>query len=340
MAPAASIASFTGCRDSLSKLALPLAVPPEMSRIVMLFNSQISSNDAQIPLDLQGCSKTQSQLSNLVQKKSYADLLESAPSALDKARMIAQTADHASVHLDILPTPDRTFSSQETTALIKARLGLQIYTHESICGKCKVQVNDTVANHAMCCMSDNDKLGLHNRISGFLAGEHKVAGHTIGFEVTALKLSPHTNDRPGDVTINNYERHINAAIDVTNHTPTAHHNVMGTIHGPRHGTPGGMPNYAAAEAEQEKFSRYSYLNARYIIRPLCFQSTGGWNKITQQMLIKCAQRSCTTRKMSSAKNLKRISEGLAFVHMKGIANAILSHDPQVFGAPPFADDER
>jgi hypothetical protein len=155
--------------------------------------------------------------------------------------------------------------------------------------------------------------------------------------VSNLKLSPHTNDRPADLYAFEFERHLGAAFDVTNHSPTAFHNIRGTLAGPSQISCVPMPNYAAATAEQEKFAKYSHLNDRHFIRPLCFQSNGGWNEITQQTLVKCAQRSFKARKISFHKNLQLISERLAFHHMKVIAKAILARKPVIYNGAQSAD---
>ena len=328
--PAAYIASFTTCNDRIEKLGLHrLQPPPEMATIVQLLNSSLSSND-QITITIDSPPMTQHELMSKVHSQTNADLIKHAPTPLDAARHVAHQMPHSATHLSLCPTPERTFSDEEMITLLKIRLNLPVYAHEKTCPKCKKDVCDVKANHALCCLGDVDKIAIHNTVASVLGKELIAAGYRTRFEVSNLKLSPHTNDRPADLYAFEFERHLGAAFDVTVHSPTAFHNIRGTLAGPRFDSIVPMPNYAAAVAEQEKFQRYAYLNDRHFIRPLCFQSNGGWNQITQDTIVKLAQRSCKARKLSFFKNLQLISERLAFNLMKVIANAVLSRKPVTY----------
>ena len=330
LSPAAYVASFMTCREICTKLNLPkLSLPPRMASVVTLLNTSISSNTP-FPVDLECEPKSQSAITAMIHDKTLKGLLQEAPTPLDKARIIANQCPRSSMHIGILPTRGVTFSNSEMLTLIKLRLGLDIYRQQGVCPKCKSAVSDVKGNHALTCLGDIDKIAIHNNIAAAIGREFCAANFQTRFEVSNLKLSPHTNDRPADLYVYEYERHLGAAFDVTNHSPTAFHNINGTLNGPREDSIVPMPNYAAAVAEQSKFSRYAHLNDRHIIRPLCFQSNGGWSEITQNVLHRCAQRSFKVRNISLHKNLKQITEKIAFTHMRVIANAVNARDPVLY----------
>lgn len=140
-------------------------------------------------------------------------------------------------------------------------------------GKRKGKKGERVKN--LCCLGDVDKIAIHNTIAAALGKELCTAHYRTRFEASNFKLSPHTNDRPADLYTYEFERQLGAAaFDITDHSPTAFHNICGTLSGPNFNSCVDMPNYAAAVAEQEKFQRYAYLNDHHFIRPLCFPMVG------------------------------------------------------------------
>jgi len=166
--------------------------------------------------------------------------------------------------------------------LIRMRIGVPITEEDEICTVC-ASVCDTNGIHGMNCLSDGCQIKRHNSTCNVVAGMLKRAGFKdILIEAKGMKLVPHTQNRPADVFVPNFDgdgRHV--ALDITVVNPLANHSIDSTL---------GNPIGAIELAEAAKLKKYEEIHPNVRIIVLGFSSLGGFNKGVDEVIQACVKR--------------------------------------------------
>ncbi len=161
--------------------------------------------------------KSQRSLSSAIDKKSLNELVESAPSICDKARLLAVTEQHTSDWIAAIPSPGLglKLEANEFQTLIKMRLGLDIYDGQSNCPLCLDKTLDKFGYHALTCRKGPNVVKRHNTLRDTLFEYCRHALLNPKLEQGSGLDHAHSQTRPADILIPVWSLAQSAALDIT-----------------------------------------------------------------------------------------------------------------------------
>ena len=213
---------------------------------------------------------TQKKLSSTIDDMNYKTLFQSTPLPVDRARLTAVSAPHASAWLSVIPNEQLglSLSPHEWRAVARWWLGAEVFSEDSKCPFCHHDQGRS-GHHATVC-----------KVNGDLTRRHNAIRDTIFRMASQAALSPHLEKPyilPGikqklaDLYIPNWSRGEPLAMDITVVSPTQVH--LLDYHHPQ-----SEQLCAAHWREEQKRKKYEQsLDAEHILFvPLAVESFGGW----------------------------------------------------------------
>jgi hypothetical protein len=180
---------------------------------------------------------------------------------------------HSGDWLNALPSSYLGLSlhSQEFRLAAKYRLGAPVYDEASTCpmDRC-TRPNDVYGNHvyAISCATDGVRIFRHDRLRDAIFLAAQGAGLCPRREVR--HLFPDTDDRPGDIFIDIWQRGRGAAFDVTVTSPLQQSQVS------RVAAQAGAAVEAAKKRKLDRYATRCHEAGIYFI-PLAVDTLGGWD---------------------------------------------------------------
>ena len=133
--------------------------------------------------------------------------------------MISLAAGHAGAWLLAMPMPTMGLAipPREFRVLLRHTLGLPIYSAPRTCPSCNCARLDIWGCHSLICGSGGDRISRHNAVRDALY--HIAAAAAFCPVLETGHSIPDSQRRPGDITVPNWSRGRQAAIDVTITSP-------------------------------------------------------------------------------------------------------------------------
>ena len=210
----------------------------------------------------------QSIISNAIDDASFARLRESLP-IVDRARLLAASAPHASAFLSAIPSDalGLKMSNKEWNAAVAVRIGVQIFPREFDC-KCGKKM-DVFGRHALRCGSSGDRTKRHNLLRNFFFKKSVVA--CLEPILEPMHLLRNCGLKPADWCIPEFNRSKPLACDVAVTDPLRDDVIA-------------FSSVTQAEAAQTygvkvKEAKYSHLISKeeIIFKPIIVETYGAWN---------------------------------------------------------------
>ena len=128
--------------------------------------------------------------------------------------MASAGLEHSGDWLGAIPCPalGLHLRGPEFTASLKYRLGVPLYSADSICPACGAQ-NDKMGDHALGCAKHGDRIARHNRICDVLF--EAAAGAALAPAREGRHLLPGSQARPADILLSRWLDGKDAAVDIT-----------------------------------------------------------------------------------------------------------------------------
>ena len=225
----------------------------------------------------------QQTLCDLIDERHFDDLLLTARTNADKARLIAVSRPHASAFLSAPPITslNLNLTSAEWNAAVAYRIGATVIEKNAICQaiNCGTPL-DPQAHHALRCKQGNDKHERHEEIVYFLVARAKSA--KMHAQANPKNIVRNAGARPGDLTIPGYTANKLSAFDFSCTDPTQSACVARAA---------STPLFAAdqrANAKQTKYADVLADNPDIAFYPIIAETFGGWNKEAEELFHRIA----------------------------------------------------
>ena len=238
---------------------------------------------------------------------------------IDKARLRAVSAPHASAWLNALPSPSlhQRMSHAEFVASLQLWLGMSPMSHDTWCPKCD-QSLDKRGLHALSCMAGGDAILCHNALRDHVYLTAKAAGLCPEREEAGL-LKDDPRRRPGDLFFAVWPDGEPVAMDFAVTSPVQQRRVAEAA----------GRTLAAAEAyEEQKLAdrstgdRCRHFGLRLV--PMIAESYGGWG-LTAQKAFKVIARAGAARNGKTVSDMtSQLYSGLSIKLMRANARSLLA----------------
>ena len=313
LAPSAFLASAAGCSD-LACCILPTGCPL-VSSDLMESALAIWGNDHEEPQPTGSMAALQKSWDLPKVKATYKYLLQSAPDASSRARLLSAACKESGAWLDAPPVTS--LGLRMDNEVIRIALGLRLglpLCDPHPCTQCHQEV-DRLGTHGLSCRFSR---GRHSR--------HAVVNDVIKRSLTSLKIPSHLEPsglyrsdgkRPDGATIIPWKRGKILVWDATcPDTLAQSHQALATRDG------GAVAN----DAESRKHAKYSHLESTHLFTPVAVETLGAFGRETKAFIQDLGQRLivATSDPMSRAFLLQRIAVAI----QRGNAASVLgSSDP-------------
>lgn len=198
-------------------------------------------------------------------KTKLNNLLASARTEKDKARLLAVSAEHASDWLNAIPVPSLGLKLQDDQLRVCSalRLGTPM-CHQHNCINCGTEV-ETRGTHGLSCRFSKGRIARHSHVNDIIKRALSSADFPSILEPNGLARAD--GKRPDGMTYFPWKRGKNLIWDFTCSDTLA----------PSHLATSSVSAGKIAElAENLKSAKYATLEDNYIVTPICVETLGPW----------------------------------------------------------------
>jgi hypothetical protein len=301
--PAAYIASI----NSVGML------PPQLETTVKFYNNRISPSQ---PIHVSETNFSQKSLSAAIDKRALSELIDSAPSMGERARLLAISDPRTADWLLATPSPGLglRLEPNEVQVLIKLRLGLPLGISGTCCSYCPDRELDMFGHHALTCRRGPDVIHRHNELRD-----------AINALLNRALLNPRleqgsglgSQTRPADILVPVWSLGKPAALDVTVVHPLNPKHINGASTDVTH-------SLIAAEERKHLENDPKCEELGWTCVPMAVTAYGAWGHEAHQFLARVAHRISTRQLTPASQIINATFCNLGIILARCSARAILA----------------
>ena len=204
------------------------------------------------------------------------ELLFDQSSLADKARLLSVSAPHAASWLSVIPSVGLGLhlDPDEFRTAVKWWFGMET-SYASNCVLCLDSALDPLGHHAATCKRGGDAVLRHNKLRDILAESFHQAHIRVQVEAGSGLSHDHSNSRPADILVFDWDHGKPAALDLT---------VVSLLNANILKEAGATAGAAAQAAEARKHTTNDQkcTELGWSCVPLAVESYGAWGKEAQE----------------------------------------------------------
>ena len=260
--------------------------------------------------------KAQMKLSSLLDSKFLSELMSSASTPRDRARLLTCLLPNSGDWLSAVPLKalGLTLPAAEFRFAVWFRLGVPLLSSESTCPKFS-RTLDTFGCHALACAADGDRISRNDRLRDVVFNSAAKAALSPVLEKANLTSS---RSRPGDTYLPCWYRGRPAALDMT---------VISSLQSSTLQSAGTSAGHALELSDERKVTKHfsACEEAAISFVPLSVEAFGGWSPIAAKTIrriasMAAAHSACTKPGQTACYLMQQLS----VVLQKGNSTLLLS----------------
>ena len=307
---AAFIASF--CSSGFAALD-----NSHLIQAVARFNELVPPSDAITVTSLVATPPRQRSLSTKLDLFDFQLLLDQS-SLADKARLLSVSAPHAAAWLSVIPSVGLGLHLDPEECRTALKWWLSVETaHGSNCALCPDSALDPHGHHAVTCKRGGDAVLRHYKLRDILVESFHRAHIRVQVEAGSGLSQDHSNSRPADILVFDWDQGKPAALDLTVISPL-NANILKEA---------GMTAGAAAQAAEVRkhtANGQRCTNLGWSCIPLAVESYGAWGREAQMCFTLLATRLAVHNSSSKSKIIFELYSRLNLALTRSIARAIIT----------------
>ena len=318
-----SVAESSTLVESITKDNVKFSLAAAFAMLRLKSDDQFSLDDAS--------SVKQREISFKIDSRIHDELLSSTSDLRDKARLNSLSLDKAGAWLTVIPskTLGLHLAPKEFRVSARYRLGLPVFSTKGPCVACKKQESDQLADHAIACGMEGERIGRHNRLRDLLFQVSSQAALSPVREERALL--PGRDSRPADVLLPSWFQGLDTALDVTVVSPLQQALVAKAAE-----HPGAALTHAYERKNRQSFEDCKTQGIHF--QPLPVETLGGWHTQAVSVIKKLGRQLARQTGKEDSEVIAHTFQRLSILLMKGNSALILNRVPS--HPPPHIDGEK
>ena len=280
------------------------------------FNSHVSPIEKLSVNSIISSPVSQKLLSSKVNDLCFQDLFDRSSPA-NKARLLSVSAPHATSWLSVIPSTSQGLHLDpiEFRVAVKWWLGLDT-SQGSQCAFCPAHSLDPLGHHALTCKCGGDAVLRHNALRDTLVHFLHRAHASVQVEVGAGLFPDHSQSRPADILLQNWNLGRPVALDISVVSPLNPSTLAEA--GATFGAVLEATESRKHQANDEKCSALGWVST-----PLAVDSYGAWGKEATLFLAQVAARLAIHKSLPKSQASFDLFSNLSICLIRANARAIL-----------------
>eukprot|EP00731_Ephydatia_muelleri_P002839 Em0001g2839a len=280
------------------------------------FNSHVSPIEKLSVNSIISSPVSQKLLSSKVNDLCFQDLFDRSSPA-NKARLLSVSAPHATSWLSVIPSTSQGLHLHpiEFRVAVKWWLGLDT-SQGSQCAFCPAHSLDPLGHHALTCKCGGDAVLRHNALRDTLVHFLHRAHASVQVEVGAGLFPDHSQSRPADILLQNWNLGRPVALDISVVSPLNPSTLAEA--GATFGAVLEATESRKHQANDEKCSALGWVST-----PLAVDSYGAWGKEATLFLAQVAARLAIHKSLPKSQASFDLFSNLSICLIRANARAIL-----------------
>ena len=280
------------------------------------FNSHVSPIEKLSVNSIISSPVSQKLLSSKVNDLCFQDLFDRSSPA-NKARLLSVSAPHATSWLSVIPSTSQGLHLDpiEFRVAVKWWLGLDT-SQGSQCAFCPAHSLDPLGHHALTCKCGGDAVLRHNALRDTLVHFLHRAHASVQVEVGAGLFPDHSQSRPADILLQNWNLGRPIALDISVVSPLNPSTLAEA--GATFGAVLEATESRKHQANDEKCSALGWVST-----PLAVDSYGAWGKEATLFLAQVAARLAIHKSLPKSQASFDLFSNLSICLIRANARAIL-----------------
>ena len=280
------------------------------------FNSHVSPIEKLSVNSIISSPVSQKLLSSKVNDLCFQDLFDRSSPA-NKARLLSVSAPHATSWLSVIPSTSQGLHLDpiEFRVAVKWWLGLDT-SQGSQCAFCPAHSLDPLGHHALTCKCGGDAVLRHNALRDTLVHFLHRAHASVQVEVGAGLFPDHSQSRPADILLQNWNLGRPVALDISVVSP-----LNPSTLAEAGATVGAVLEATESRKHQANDEKCSALG--WVSTPLAVDSYGAWGKEATLFLAQVAARLAIHKSLPKSQASFDLFSNLSICLIRANARAIL-----------------